>query len=170
MPYYYCCDKCGVSFETHLPIKSSQTICECCYFSIATAWQEIDDDDCVLDCTFDPTSNETVRKPRVVLPRHKFFLTFTKKPDSKPEEVFEQFKRFTKQAKPKFKKIYYVTEHEETNYHIHVYVECHYSLPKSYMKRFENHGKIDRQKAKGTLEDVLDYMSKEKEIIILLDL
>lgn len=102
---------------------------------------------------------------------YKYFMTFTKKPDVRKEEVFKNFEKFTARADAlKITKLWYTKEHweDDKNPHIHAYIETTKSLPKSRYQFYEKVGQINKQKAKGNLIQIEDYMSKENPIVKLI--
>lgn len=102
---------------------------------------------------------------------YKYFLTFTKKPDVDKDEVLRNFEKFCSRSSTlEITRLWYTKEHwtDDSNPHIHAYVESTRSMPKSRYKHYEKSGKIDKQKAKGSLAQIEDYMSKESEIVKLI--
>jgi hypothetical protein len=101
-------------------------------------------------------------------PTYRYFMTFTKKPDIGKDEVFKNLEKFIARSDVlEITKLWYVLEHwqDDSNPHIHCYIEANRTLSHSRYKHYENVGKIDRKKAKGTLSQIEDYMSKEGEIV-----
>lgn len=101
---------------------------------------------------------------------YRYFLTFTKRPDVSTETLEKTFDKFVKRAPVlEITKLWYTKEHWDSNAHIHCYIESTRSMPRSRYSYYEKQcGKIDKQKAKGTLAQIEDYMTKESEIIKLL--
>lgn len=101
---------------------------------------------------------------------YKYFMTWTKRPEVLPKTLESTFMEFaSRQEVLQLTKLWYVKEHWDTNAHIHVYIEARRSLPRSRYSYYEKRtGHIDKKKAKGSLDQIKDYLSKENSIVELI--
>ncbi len=96
---------------------------------------------------------------------YKYFLTFTTAPKVSFDAVRENFRKFCRRDALALLRIWYVEEHLDTNPHIHVYVETSKQLSMSRLAGYKKCGAINKQVARGSLDQIEDYMSKENELI-----
>ena len=98
-------------------------------------------------------------------PIYKYFLTWTKKPGVAFERVQKNFQRFLDRLDVlRITLLWYTEEHLDSNAHIHCYFESQRTFPRSRISYYEKDGKIDKQKARGSRDEIRDYMSKENPI------
>lgn len=92
-----------------------------------------------------------------------YFMTWTTNPKTScADTTRKNFNRFLERAETlAIERVDYVEEHVESNFHIHAYVKSHKTIHKKHIQHYERYGKIDLQKAKGTLEEINAYISKE---------
>lgn len=142
------CFNCGSQFKTLT--GNSELTGEC--YKCCTV--RMDEERKTLDSAFEAPPKQ-----------YRYFLTWTKKPDVHFDVVQRNFARFLDRTDTlKISRLWYVEEHLESNAHIHCYIETARTFPRSRVRHYETAGKIDKQKAKGSLEEIEDYMSKENEL------
>lgn len=92
-----------------------------------------------------------------------YFMTWTTNPKlSCADTTRKNFKRFLERADTlMIERVDYVEEHIDANFHIHAYVKSHKTIHKKHIAHYQRYGKIDLQKAKGSFEEIIDYISKE---------
>lgn len=97
---------------------------------------------------------------------YRYFMTWTKRPDVSTDVLLHTFQKFVDRSEVlQIKRLWTAQEHWDTNAHIHAYVEATRSLPRSRYAYYEKiTGKIDKRTAKGTLQQIRDYMSKESDL------
>ena len=101
--------------------------------------------------------------------KYSYFLTWTTKPDCKFDDVIGKFNYFVNESKFKtsIEKLCYVDEHLDTNPHRHCYIVLNEPLMQRNMKCYEKFGHINRQRAKGTEAEIMDYMSKDGVVSVV---
>jgi len=104
-------------------------------------------------------------------PRYRYFVTITKRPEVPVEQLEHVLQKiYNRSPVLEIKKLWYTKEHWDSNAHIHCYIESTRSCPRNRFTCYEkNCGHIDLKKAKGTLAQVEDYMTKESPIVRMLD-
>lgn len=91
-----------------------------------------------------------------------YFMTWTTNPKYNADIVRKNFKRFLERnGNLKIERVDWVEEHVDTNFHIHAYVICHKTLHKKHIAHYEKNGKINIQQCKGSVDEIIDYISKE---------
>lgn len=120
---------------------------------------------------------ERCRKKKSADKEYRYFITWTVNPNAKIprqsettyddliEKVRSSFNNFlSRHKKLQISEVWHCEEHIDTNFHIHSYVKANECLKKSVFTNYSKWGNIDKQKAKGSDEDIEAYLGKESNI------
>lgn len=105
------------------------------------------------------------------LKKYKYFITFTAKQGVSREKLVEVQELIAKRQE-KLSIIFqeYTIEHEDSNVHVHMYLETKKPCPKNRFKHYERNGLIDYKTVKDRDEgDIRSYIRKEADPKILVD-
>lgn len=95
---------------------------------------------------------------------YEYFDTWTVKPNTDYNNVIKAFKAFASRSESLgLKELIYVSEHEDSNFHIHCYVSSYKPIKSDRYKYYQKYGHINHQKLKGTKQECISYMSKENK-------
>lgn len=92
-----------------------------------------------------------------------YFMTWTTDPKhSCADTTRKNFNRFLARWRTLgIERVDHVEEHVDSNFHIHACVKSHKTIHAKHILPYQKYGRVDLQKAKGTFEEIIEYMSKE---------